>query len=59
MAESARSDVIAEHELFGMRLEVQLTFKVLDVMHADVMPEERDGHDQRDELTPVVVDRRT
>jgi len=42
-----------------MRLEGQLTFKVLDAMHTNVMPEQRDGHDQRDEFAPVVVDRRT
>jgi hypothetical protein len=53
----AGSDMIAEHELFGMRLEVQLADKVLDLMHTDVMPEERNGHDQRNEFSSVVVDR--
>jgi hypothetical protein len=53
----AGSHVIPKHQLLRMRLEVQLLGKVLDLMNADVMPEQRDGHDERNELTPVVFDR--
>jgi hypothetical protein len=48
--------MVAEHQLLGMGLEKDLPLQVLDVVAADVVPDQRDGNDQRDEAPAVVVD---
>ena len=40
-----------------MRLEIQLPRQVLDVVNAHVMPEQRERHDERHKLAPVVLNR--
>ena len=52
------SDVVAQHQLARMRLQIDLTFEVGDVVDADVMADERDRHDERHEPASVLVDAR-
>ncbi len=40
-----------------MWFEVVLTGKIFDAVHADVMPEKRNRHDQRHQLPTVILDR--
>src|SRR5215203_5541860 len=51
-------DVIPQHELPWVRLEVPLPCQIRHVVDADVMPEERDRDDERNEAEAVVLDRR-
>src|SRR5262245_2457068 len=42
----SRLDVVSQHQLFRMRVEVDLVLNVLHLMHFHVMFDECDGHDQ-------------
>ncbi len=50
------SDVIAEHQLLRVWLEIQLAGEVGHVVDADVVPQQRDRDDERHEAGAVVLD---
>src|SRR3954469_3468183 len=52
------SDMIAEHQLARMRLQVRLVGKIRDGVRAHVMAKQRQWHNERDELAAIVVDAR-
>ena len=49
--------MVAEHELLGVRFEVQLSGQIGHVVHSNVMPQQRHRHDERHELAAVIFDR--
>src|SRR3954471_21151328 len=50
------SDMVAEHQLARMRLKISLAGEVGDTVHPDVVREECNGHDERQEASPVLID---
>src|SRR5215207_7942160 len=50
------SDMVPQHQLTGMRLEVDLAGEVLDRVDPDVVANQRDRNDQRHECVPVLLD---
>ena len=48
--------MVAEHQLLGVRFEVHLTSQVGHSVNADVMTDQGDRHDERNELAPIVLD---
>src|SRR3954465_1178591 len=50
------SDMIAEHQLARMRLKIGLAGQVGYTVHPDVMGHECNGHNQRQEASPILID---
>jgi hypothetical protein len=49
-------DMIAEHQLLRMRVEIDLSLQIGNIELSRVVPKESDRHDQRHEATAVVID---
>ena len=47
--------MIPEHQLLGMRGKKNLPHQILDLVLTNVVPQERDGHNQRNQASPVLV----
>jgi len=50
-----RSNVIAQHELFRTRLEIRLISQILDVVLPDIMPDQSDWGDERDQAPAIIA----
>jgi len=50
------SDVVPEHQLLRVRLEVELADEIVDVVAVDVVTEHGDRHDERHQTLTVVLD---
>ena len=49
-------DVVPQHQLLRVRIEVDLAGQVLDLVAPHVMPDQRERHDERHEALAVVLD---
>ena len=50
------SDVVAQHQFFGMQLEIRLALEILDREAPHIVSNERDRHDDRHQGGSVVVE---
>src|SRR3954469_6313911 len=50
------SDMIAEHQLARMRLKISLAGEIGDTVQPDMMRQECNGHDERQEASPILID---
>ena len=50
------SDMVAQHQFFRVRLQIELSRQVANVVDAHVVPDERQRNDERNEASLIVVD---
>src|SRR3954468_2096753 len=50
------SDMIAQHQLARMRLKIGLAGEVSDTVHPDVVRQQCNGHNERQEPSPILID---
>jgi hypothetical protein len=49
-------DVVPEHQLLGVRIQVHLSLEVRDVVPVHVMTDERERYDEGNEPPPIILD---
>lgn len=49
--------MVAEHQLLGVRIEIELVGKVLDSVASDFVAQQRKRHDERQQASAVILDR--